>query len=237
MEGQAGQDGHAQAVLSQGHRHLILLRLPIEDAELAQLLVDLPDGAAVIKALIGGDEGILSRHILHRDLLQVGQLAVLAHHQIIAVFVEREGLQTGRAFSGEEGTVQSVLLHTHLAVQVVALVLQLDAGFRELLPEGCQDGRHPLGRHTGEDAQPQQTALTCLGLLQKLCLHGLDLPHGLEHLGAHISQGHTPLASEEDLGAQFLLQIADDIAKAGLGIAQGLGSTCQTAALSSHNDR
>ena len=154
---------------------------------------------------------------------QVGQVALLPHHQVVAVLVEGQALQPGGAAAGEEAAVQLVLLHPLLPGEVVGLVLQLHHHLGVKLIKVFQNLRHPLGGHAGEDAHPEQLLLAHPGGLLEVVLHGLDLPHDLQEAYAGLGGGDPPLVAVEDLDPQFVLDVVDDVAQAWLGVPHGLG--------------
>ena len=72
---------------------MVFLGLEVQVAGLGELLVDLVDGTAGVGALVGGDKLVLVHHIPDGGLLEVGQLTVSPHHQVVEVLIEGQGLQ------------------------------------------------------------------------------------------------------------------------------------------------
>ena len=116
-------------------------------------------------------------------------------------------------------------------------MLELDGGVGVALPEGSDDPRDPLGGNAGEDAHPEQTLLTGVDDLPQVVLHLLDLPHDVDDAGAHLREPDAPLVPVKDLHPQLRLQVADDVAQAGLGVAQDLSCPGQGPALGGNDDR
>ena len=113
---------------------------------------------------------------------------------------------------------------------------ELHQGPGVLLIELPEDGGEPLGGHAGEDAHPEEPTGSRPGHLAEVVLHGLDLLHDLQERGPGLGEGHPPLVPVEELDAQLVLDVVDDVSQAGLGVAQHVGRPGEGAALGGFDD-
>ena len=102
------------------------------------------------------------------------------------------------------------------------------------LLERADHARQPMNRHTGEGPQAHRTGVGAADIIDQRLQFLLLLqnePHFWQDHLSHLRQGNAAAAALHQRKAVILLQLAEDVADAGLGGAQGLRRPLQASHL------
>ena len=146
--------------------------------------------------------------------------------------MQRHRLQVAPLGRDGEGAVGAALPHGAHELLLVVDAQKLQVDFRILVEEGPRDGGEPFDGHAREGAHAYKAALPVGELSHaggQRVLVGVDRLHKTEHFAAFGGQVHASVLAQKERQSQLLFQGVHQVADAGLGIAQFLGSGLEAA--------